>query len=292
MIVLLAGTAGTAAAVVASRDEEPPPAQPALILPIPTVAGLQQADAEELLENAGWQVEVVTTRRNDTAKGDVLDVEPDVGVRVPRNHTVTLVVSEGQKIVDLPEKIGGRSLEEAQAVLEKVGLTGEVVARTHDEDVAKDGIIGYAEGTEPRLERGSTVGLVASDGPAPRTVPNVRGDTRAEAVAAIEGLQLDVAVNESFSDDVKEGVVISQLPAGGSELPRGGTVTIEVSKGPEKIKVPSVADADTPLEAAVILRQAGLVPGDVSGSADGSPRTDPKAGTSVRAGSTVDIILD
>ncbi|MBX3312913.1 MAG: PASTA domain-containing protein [Actinobacteria bacterium] len=291
VLAILAGSAGTAAAVVANRDDSNATAQPALVLPVPNVEGMTRAEAEELLTNSGWTVEVDTERRNDTVKGDVLSITPAAGTRLARSGTVQLLVSAGQEMVALPEGIEGKPLAEVEATLAEVGLVGEVVARTFDEDVAKDGIISYAEGTATKIERGSTVGLVASDGPEPRTVPNVRGKTEAEARAVIEGLQLEVAVNENYSDDVAEGKVISQLPAGGSELPRGDTVTIEVSLGPEMVKVPSVASADTPAEAAQILRDAGLVPGSVSGSAEGTPRTSPAAGTEVRSGSKVDIIL-
>ena len=69
----------------------------------------------------------------------------------------------------------------------------------------------------------------------------------------------------------------------GETLPRGGTVTIEVSRGPEMVTVPDVKKADTPAQAAAILRAAGLVPGSVSGSSEGKPKsTTPKAGTRSR----------
>ncbi|MCB0978970.1 MAG: PASTA domain-containing protein, partial [Acidimicrobiales bacterium] len=288
---VIAGSAGTAVALAANRRDDPAPARPALILPVPDVAGMTQAEAEQVLENAGWRTKVSSERRNDTVKGDVLSLSPSPGTRLPRNRTIALLVSAGQEIVTLPEEVGGKSFDDVKAALAKVGLKAEVVARTHDEDVPKGGIIGYADGTAPRIERGSTVGLVASEGPRPRSVPAVRGKSEDEAKALIEGQQLKVAVTRSFSDDVDEGVVISQLPVGGTQLERGATVTIEVSRGPETVKVPSVSSADSPSEAARILRAAGLVPGRVSGSADGRPSTSPAAGTEVRKGSKVDIVL-
>jgi beta-lactam-binding protein with PASTA domain len=69
-------------------------------------------------------------------------------------------------------------------------------------------------------------------------------------------------------------------------------VNVEVSRGPELIAVPSVASADTIAEAIAIISGAGLTPGSVSGPAAGTPvGTSPGAGTLVRPGSTVNIVL-
>jgi serine/threonine-protein kinase len=48
-----------------------------------------------------------------------------------------------------------------------------------------------------------------------------------------------VAVEEEESDE-PEGDVISQNPAGGTEVPRGETVTITVSTGRPQVEVPDV----------------------------------------------------
>jgi serine/threonine-protein kinase len=74
-------------------------------------------------------------------------------------------------------------------------------------------------------------------------------------VKAIEaaGLSAEVAAEEIFDRKVPQGAVVSQSPADGT-LPRGGTVTLTISKGPRMVEVPSyigkqVADARKALEA-------------------------------------------
>lgn len=105
-------------------------------------------------------------------------------------------------------------------------------------------------------------------------------------------MQLKVAVNRQFNEDIPEGQVVSVNPRSGTTVPRGDTVTIEVSRGPELHAIPSVRSAKTTQQAAAILQSAGFTPGRVSGSALGSPvGTDPPAGTMARPGTTVNIIL-
>jgi eukaryotic-like serine/threonine-protein kinase len=300
-------------------------------------------------------------RRNDTTAGDVLEVQPGPGNRLDPGSPVTITVSEGQELVAVPDALAGQSFDDARAALLMAGLGSAAEENRFDEEVPAGAVVGVADGTPSELERGSTVGLIVSDGPAPRTVPaGLQGSTEAAAVEAIESVQLAVEVNRQFSEDVAEGLVVSVSPGSGSEVPRGSpvtvevsrgpepitvpaglqgsteaaaseaiegvdlavevnrqfsddvaeglvvsvspgsgsqvprrsTVTIEVSRGPEPVTVPDVSGTDSPAAAAALLRQAGLVPGQVSGPSEGSPTgTSPSAGTAVAPGTTVDIAL-
>lgn len=290
VIALLAIAGGAAAAATYEPDTKEPVR--IVDLPVPGVIGLQQADAEQVLEASGWTVEVETERKNDSVPGEVLEVSPAAGARLAKGEPVVITVSEGQEIVDVPQGLVGQPFDEVARAFTDAGLTAEEVGREYHEEIGEGGVIQYADGTPGELERGSTVGMVVSDGPRPRTVPGgLAGRSEDEASSLITDEGLEVAVNRQFNDDVKEGTVISQMPAGGTTVPRGDTVTIEVSRGPETVKVPNVAKAKTPAEAAQILRDAGLKPGSVSGSADGKPTTSPGPGTEVKKGSTVNIVL-
>ena len=137
------------------------------------------------------------------------------------------------------------------------------------------------------------MGVVVSKGPEPRIVPGgLAGGSEDEAVAALEALGLKAAIVRSYNDDIEEGQVISILPKAGSTVERGASINVEVSRGPNPVAVPSIRSADTIQEAISILGSANLRAGDVSGSASGSPQgTSPGAGTMVRPGTAVDIIL-
>ncbi|MCU1358259.1 MAG: protein kinase family protein with domain [Acidimicrobiales bacterium] len=292
VVALLAGGGGVAAAAVAGRDSGGTPVR-VISLPVPTLAGRTETQARQLIDAAGWNVSIDRVRRDGTRKGQVLDSKPAAGGRLPAGRTITLTVSEGQTIVAVPAGLVGVPTAAATTALEAVGLKATVADTAYDEDRAKGVVTSLAAGTKPQLEKGSAVGLIVSNGPRPRIVPSgLRGSTVAAATEALHAVQLEIATTNAFSSDVPKGQIISVLPATGASVPRGSTVTVEVSKGPELVSVPNVKRASSLSEAIALLKAAGFKAGSVSGPADGKPkRTDPAAGTKVPKGSSVDIVL-
>jgi eukaryotic-like serine/threonine-protein kinase len=178
-----------------------------------------------------------------------------------------------------------------------LALDLEVDRRTvEDPDVPA----GLAIDTEPpagaEARAGDTVILNVSGGPGETTVPDVEGEERAAAEAAIRAADLDVSVTTEPSDDVASGVVISQDPAGDERVPIGSTVELVVSSGPERVSVPDVRRLSL-ANATAALEAAGLEAGDVSQTEnDDFPegtvvRQDPGPTASVARGSAVDLVV-
>lgn len=67
--------------------------------------------------------------------------------------------------------------------------------------------------------------------------PDVVGMAQAAAVQAVQNAGLEPVVEEVFSETVADNQVISADPEAGAEIERGGTVNLEVSKGPERFVV-------------------------------------------------------
>ena len=64
------------------------------------------------------------------------------------------------------------------------------------------------------------------------TVPNVIGTTVAQATAELQATDLSAVSFFSASNSLPAGEVISQIPAGGSFVAPGSTITLDVSSGP------------------------------------------------------------
>ena len=95
------------------------------------------------------------------------------------------------------------------------------------------------------------------------TVPPVRGLAAATARLEVrnEGLTAKMGAPQ-FSNAVAKGKVISTSPAIGSQVSKGGTVTLIVSAGPHLISMPQVTGSAL-ADAEAALRHVGLVPGKV-----------------------------
>ncbi len=123
-------------------------------------------------------------------------------------------------------------------------------------------------------------------------MPDVTGLAQSAATSRLENAGFVVDAGEVFSGQ-PSGVVVSQGPAGGTDVPVGSTVTISVSKGPAPVKVPDVVGA-LQADAVSSLQNVKLVPVSVltTGTAAQAGRVIeqiPAAGTSTAPGSQVQI---
>ena len=129
-------------------------------------------------------------------------------------------------------------------------------------------IISQDPESDTELEEGKTIHFVVSTGTRTEnqvSVPGVVGSSEESAKSQITSAGLRVSVSSKYSDDVAEGKVISQSPGSGSQVSKGTTVTITVSKGkkPEStVSVPNLRYFKES-EARSELRNSNLVLGSV-----------------------------
>ena len=71
-------------------------------------------------------------------------------------------------------------------------------------------------------------------------VPQVDNLPQSQAVAEIQAAGLKAQVVDRSSSGVPKGNVINTNPPGGNSIAKGGTVTVYVSQGAQKIQVPNV----------------------------------------------------
>lgn len=209
---------------------------------VPTVAGLTAKEATAKLSPLGLVLDAETTDFSETVKvGDIIRTDPQPGAEVREGATITAIVSKGPERYDVP-KVSGKTLDEATTILEGSSLARGKVTRDFSETVAKDLVISSTPKPGTPLKKGQEVALVLSKGPAPVTIPKLAGSTKEAAASTLTKAGLEVAYSEDFSKTVAEGSVISSTPKAGATVPKGGTVTLVISKGPPLVKVPDVFD--------------------------------------------------
>jgi len=256
---------------------------------VPDVLRDDEAAATRALTAAGFEVEIDPAGRHDEVVpvGRVVDQDPDPDSRVRRGAVVTLVLSLGPDRRTVPD-VAGQDVAAATAALAALDLpAGPTVEEFSSQP--KGTVLRTEPAAGASVRPDTPVTLVVSKGLEMLPVPSVVGRPRAEAAAALEDAGFATAVREVFSDSVPKGVVAAQEPREGT-APRGATITLTVSKGPDLVAVPDVtgrrlAEARAALEAAGF--QVRVV--DVPGGPDRVLRTDPEAGARAKRGSAVTV---
>ena len=129
------------------------------------------------------------------------------------------------------------------------------------------------------------------------SVPSLVGMSQGEAKNDLKDLGLNIqVVEEVFSEDVAKGKIIATKPGGGGKISPSGTVGLIVSKGQERIIVPTL-NGLTPDVASGKISDLGLSVGQINESFDMKIAagfvigTDPKVGSEVRRKSIVNLIV-
>ncbi|MFM9149749.1 MAG: PASTA domain-containing protein, partial [Solirubrobacterales bacterium] len=198
---------------------------------VPDVAGLSRDDAENELEQAGFEVSIEREPSDRYPGGRAVRTEPPAGESAPSGSTVVLVIASGPASVTVPAVVG-LTLEAARQRLAAKDLelssTEEASDRPEGEVIAQNPDAGTAAAP------GSTVELTVSSGPdAGVTLPNLVGQLREDAEATLRDLGLvPVVVEQETTILPQDGRVIDQEPAGGDTVTSGSSVTLTVGVYP------------------------------------------------------------
>lgn len=95
------------------------------------------------------------------------------------------------------------------------------------------------------------------------SVPDVVGKPQGVAISVVRAKHLDTSTREVYSETVPKGSVVGSDPTAGTDIRRTGSVTLQISRGPERHDVPTVA-GNTQAQAQAALKNAGLVLGTVT----------------------------
>lgn len=136
---------------------------------VPSVIGMTETNAVSALENANLSVSEIKREYNDSySSGVVYNVSPGEGTKVDENSTVVLYVSKGQNTVTVPNVVG-MSSDEAQSQLSSSGLNVGTVTQEYSDQYASGMVISQSPSGGTQTDKGSSVNLVVSQGPAPST---------------------------------------------------------------------------------------------------------------------------
>lgn len=225
--------AGTWAYVASDRS-----AATAETVNVPDVKNLTQDEAERKLHDLGLELRVRERPHADIERGRVIRTEPGPNSSVPKGTEISLVVSSGKEITEVPD-LTGKNTSEAAQLLKEAGLSLNNRVKEEPSDSVPEGQIteqSPAQGSQ--VSKGTKVTITVSTGPQEVRVPVVTGQDVEGARSNLESSGFTVIVNEVDSTE-PEGKVLS-VSDEGSHLREGSEVTLTVSRG-NQFHMPNVS---------------------------------------------------
>jgi eukaryotic-like serine/threonine-protein kinase len=207
---------------------------------IPDVSGQTPRQARRRLRRAGF--DEIRSRReasDEVQAGRVIGTEPAADTELGTDQPITLLVSSGAETATVPSVIG-EDRAAATRILEQAGFI--VNSDPERSSAPADQVIDQVPGANEELELGEEVTIVYSTGPGPGpgsdpepdepdtiALGDYVGERSGFAERQLRRQGLTVRIRTVDTDDPGErDVVLSQNPAGGSDVRAGSRVTLEV----------------------------------------------------------------
>ena len=207
------------------------PARPEVT--VPDFVGYEFSEAEKLAAENGLKLNVVKREASDRVQPNgILSQVPKAGMVVRRGREIDVVLSTGIETVVVPD-LTGKTLIEAEILLDKAGLKrGDVYAESN-KNVPKDRIVRQKPAPNTKIQKGAAVDIYRSLGPEYVEVPNFIGSSlpKVQSELASLGLVFNSSVVYQTSPYPK-GNILDQRPLPGEVVPLNTEMSFVVSSGP------------------------------------------------------------
>ncbi|WP_346662515.1 Stk1 family PASTA domain-containing Ser/Thr kinase [uncultured Merdimonas sp.] len=204
---------------------------------VPDVSGRTEDEAQSILEDAGFKkISSEFTYHDSVPSGQVIKTTPEANAEATEDTEIVMQVSKGAEKKTVPNVIGKEDAE-AQNEIKNAGLDIESVTYEYSSTVEKGLVISQSVDGGKKVNAGTAIALVISNGPEPAakvSVPPVTGTSESTARQLLRSAGLNVSVTYQHSSSVTAGNVISCSPDVGSSVDEGATVTLVISTGPEQ----------------------------------------------------------
>jgi beta-lactam-binding protein with PASTA domain/predicted Ser/Thr protein kinase len=259
---------------------------------VPYVVDQRESEATAQILAADLRYEIEREPSAEVEEGFVVRQDPAGGVRVDKDSTVTIFVSTGPPMTEVPDVVGD-NVDDAIAALAGADL------KVNRQNVFSERPAGTVVAQDPkggqRVEVGAQVRINVSQGVRPTSVPPVVGDPFETAQSKLEAAGFKVRRLDVDSAELA-GTVVDQDPDANTTASPGSTVTLSVSTGPTTTGVPDVTSQDEQA-ATEALENAGFEVNVLDEPTDDVNQDglvlsqDPAGGAQARPGATVTIVI-
>jgi beta-lactam-binding protein with PASTA domain/predicted Ser/Thr protein kinase len=207
---------------------------------VPDLAGKGRNEARKQLTDLGFTVAEERATSDTITENRVISTRPPFGQELDKGSQVVLAISSGKERVAVP-KVVALTEDEARSTLEALGFKVTVKEQETDDSAKVGEVVSQDPAATANRAKGSTVVITVGKEPAEVDVPDVSGQGRLAATAALRQAGFEVnAVPTPTSTRAEDLHVISQDPAAG-KAKKGSTVTINYGQFQATETTPSEA---------------------------------------------------
>jgi eukaryotic-like serine/threonine-protein kinase len=253
-IVLIALVVGGVLLFRALRDDTP---EDQFAMPSVVDQPLEQVTVQ--LQDLGLVVDPVPEPEATVTPGNVSRTDPTEGVVVTRGQTVTVFFRPLATNVTVTD-VTDLPVAEATSRLTAEGFGIASVVPEKNPTIAQGNVTRTDPPAGSSVAQGSPITVFVSAGSGQNAIPDVTGQSQAAATALLSGepFLLDVTAQTEENATFPAGQVVRTEPPIGTLVDANSSVTIFISNGPTKVRVPPVEGL---LEASAVsqLQSVGLV---------------------------------
>ncbi|GAA5144223.1 Stk1 family PASTA domain-containing Ser/Thr kinase [Pseudonocardia eucalypti] len=225
---------------------------------VPNVAGQTQDSARTLLQDPQYDFKVNLAKEasNTVQPNQVIGTNPPAGSKLTKGSQINLVISTGAAQVTVPD-LTGLTQQEAQARLQEFNLKMTVATRTKptNDPSLVDKVAQQDPASKATVAGGSAVTVTIGAKQDTVPMPNVIGQLSDDAQVRLRDLGFTISTKSADGPGDPDRVLRSD-PTPGSQVPRGGTVTLYVSRGNE-VEMPNLKNMSAD-DAKKALKDAGF----------------------------------
>ena len=214
--------------------------------PIPDVVGLEEDVAKEKITSEGFTLDdTVEEPSDEQEEGRVFRMVPKAGEMREKGAEIRLYVSTGKEKLEMADYRGKESRQVVK-MLERYDFEHIDISEQHSDEEPGIVLEQTPEPGEEVVASETSVHLIVSKGEEVKTVSDVSNFTE-EALqnyAKESGFQIRIT-KEEYSDEVAAGRVLEQTPKAGTQLRKGGTIDVTISKGEKKKPVKMIVKTVT-----------------------------------------------
>lgn len=204
---------------------------------IPNVIGLDEKAAVDLLEKEGFIADARTEQPNEEfQKGEVIQTIPEADKKRELGTSVKLFISSGKETAQLADYTD-KDYEQIATLLDNFNFKSiKPIYKFSDKPkgtILEQDPIGNSELIPSETDLVFTV----SKGKDMVTVGNLLGYTSDQLSQYEKSSSFKISSSSAFSETVERGRVSLQKPDVNTELERGSTISVVISKGPEQKRV-------------------------------------------------------